>query len=47
MAESAQDNPDNPAAAFGANEWLVEEMYERWQADPNSVDAAWLEFFKT
>ncbi len=47
MAESAQDNPVNPAAAFGANEWLVEEMYERWQSDPNSVDPAWLEFFKT
>ncbi|HSV37334.1 MAG TPA: multifunctional oxoglutarate decarboxylase/oxoglutarate dehydrogenase thiamine pyrophosphate-binding subunit/dihydrolipoyllysine-residue succinyltransferase subunit [Nocardioidaceae bacterium] len=47
MAESAQGNPVNPAAAFGANEWLVEEMYERWQSDPTSVDSAWLEFFKT
>jgi 2-oxoglutarate decarboxylase len=47
VAESAQDNPVNPAAAFGANEWLVEEMYERWQVDPSSVDQAWWEFFKT
>jgi 2-oxoglutarate decarboxylase len=47
VAESAKDNPVNPAAAFGANEWLVEEMYERWQADPGSVAPAWLEFFKT
>ncbi len=30
---------------FGANEWLVEEMYERYLANPNSVDAAWHDFF--
>ena len=32
-------------ADFGANEWLVEDMYERYQVDPNSVDAAWHDFF--
>ena len=26
---------------FGANEWLVEQMFEQWQADPASVDPAW------
>ncbi len=30
---------------FGANEWLVEEMYDRYQADPASVDPAWHDFF--
>jgi 2-oxoglutarate decarboxylase len=37
----------NPVAGtdFGANEWLVEEMYERFLADPKSVDAAWHDFF--
>ncbi|HEV2886005.1 MAG TPA: hypothetical protein VGX49_03775, partial [Jatrophihabitans sp.] len=30
---------------FGANEWLVEEMYERYLADPAAVDAAWHDFF--
>jgi len=30
---------------FGPNEWLVEEMYEKYLADPSSVDAAWHEFF--
>jgi len=30
---------------FGANEWLVEEMYERYLADPTAVDAAWHDFF--
>ncbi|RNE56817.1 multifunctional oxoglutarate decarboxylase/oxoglutarate dehydrogenase thiamine pyrophosphate-binding subunit/dihydrolipoyllysine-residue succinyltransferase subunit [Cryobacterium tepidiphilum] len=26
---------------FGANEWLVDEMYERYLVDKNSVDKAW------
>lgn len=26
---------------FGANEWLVEELYEQFKADKNSVDKAW------
>jgi 2-oxoglutarate dehydrogenase E1 component len=30
---------------FGANEWLVEEMYERYLSDPSSVDEAWHDFF--
>ncbi|THG35680.1 multifunctional oxoglutarate decarboxylase/oxoglutarate dehydrogenase thiamine pyrophosphate-binding subunit/dihydrolipoyllysine-residue succinyltransferase subunit [Glaciibacter flavus] len=35
-------NSDETAAAeFGANEWLVEEMYEQYVADKNSVDPAW------
>ena len=33
------------ATNFGANEWLVEEMYERYLADPDAVDAAWHDFF--
>ncbi|NUV57835.1 hypothetical protein G6W51_33975, partial [Streptomyces coelicolor] len=28
----------NPAAAFGANEWLVDEIYQQYLQDPNSVD---------
>jgi hypothetical protein len=32
---------------FGANEWLVDEMYERFQQDPSSVEPSWIEFFKT
>jgi multifunctional 2-oxoglutarate metabolism enzyme len=47
VAESSQDNPlDNHLSAFGANEWLVDEMYEQYQQDPNSVDKAWWDFFK-
>ncbi|MFE5672490.1 multifunctional oxoglutarate decarboxylase/oxoglutarate dehydrogenase thiamine pyrophosphate-binding subunit/dihydrolipoyllysine-residue succinyltransferase subunit [Agromyces sp. NPDC056523] len=29
------------SAEFGANEWLVDEMYERFLADPQSVDETW------
>jgi 2-oxoglutarate decarboxylase len=32
-------------AGFGTNEWLVEEMYQQFLADPESVDQAWHEFF--
>ena len=35
-----------PAAAFGANSWLVEEMYEQFRADPSSVGENWREFFE-
>src|SRR5215469_6175525 len=35
-----------PAGAdFGANEWLVDELYQRYLADPGSVDRAWWSFF--
>ncbi len=30
---------------FGPNEWLVDELYQQYLADKNSVDAAWWEFF--
>ncbi|ONI84339.1 alpha-ketoglutarate decarboxylase [Actinosynnema sp. ALI-1.44] len=35
----------SPASQFGPNEWLVEEMYEQFLADPTSVDPAWHDFF--
>ncbi|MGI9029918.1 MAG: 2-oxoglutarate dehydrogenase E1 subunit family protein, partial [Ilumatobacteraceae bacterium] len=31
--------------AFGTNSWLVEEMYEQFRDDPQSVGEAWREFF--
>ncbi|MSZ61205.1 MAG: multifunctional oxoglutarate decarboxylase/oxoglutarate dehydrogenase thiamine pyrophosphate-binding subunit/dihydrolipoyllysine-residue succinyltransferase subunit, partial [Actinobacteria bacterium] len=40
MADIADRTQD-----FGANSWLVEEMYEQFRADPNSVSEAWREFF--
>jgi len=32
----------NSQADFGANEWLVAEMYAQWQENPDSVDKSWL-----
>ena len=53
MAESSKgaspvdsEADDNPLAAFGANEWLVDEMYEQYQRDPDSVDKVWWDFFE-
>ncbi|MUH50522.1 MAG: multifunctional oxoglutarate decarboxylase/oxoglutarate dehydrogenase thiamine pyrophosphate-binding subunit/dihydrolipoyllysine-residue succinyltransferase subunit [Actinobacteria bacterium] len=31
--------------SFGANSWLVDEMYEQYRADPQAVGEAWREFF--
>ncbi len=45
MAESSQSSPVEPSS-FGANEWLVDEMFERYQQDPSSVDKAWWAFFE-
>jgi len=39
VSQSGQD--------FGANDWLVEEMYERYQADPASVPAEWVTHFQS
>ncbi|WP_225846318.1 multifunctional oxoglutarate decarboxylase/oxoglutarate dehydrogenase thiamine pyrophosphate-binding subunit/dihydrolipoyllysine-residue succinyltransferase subunit [Streptomyces sp. HPF1205] len=36
---------DGPAAGFGPNEWLVDEIYQQYLQDPNSVDRAWWDFF--
>ena len=33
------------AQTFGPNDWLVEEMYDRYRSDPNSVSKNWQEFF--
>ena len=40
-----QTSQENPLAGFGPNEWIVEEMYQRYLADPSSVDSAWHDFF--
>ncbi|WP_174524612.1 multifunctional oxoglutarate decarboxylase/oxoglutarate dehydrogenase thiamine pyrophosphate-binding subunit/dihydrolipoyllysine-residue succinyltransferase subunit [Nocardioides jensenii] len=43
MAESSQNNPQ---IDFGANEWLVDEMFEQYQKDPASVGPEWTAYFK-
>ncbi|MFM8329041.1 MAG: 2-oxoglutarate dehydrogenase E1 subunit family protein, partial [Actinomycetales bacterium] len=38
--------PDNKfGGSFGPNEWLVDEMYEQYLQDPNSIDENWRTFF--
>ena len=43
MAETSQE-PSTPD--FGTNQWLVEEMYDRYQEDPSSLDDSWVTFFE-
>lgn len=38
--------PTQVTSRFGPNEWLVDEIYEQFQRDKNSVDPAWWEFFE-
>jgi len=41
-----ESGPGGPAGTdFGPNQWLVDELYQRYQADPSSVDRAWWNFF--
>lgn len=42
---SQSTGQDSSTPDFGANEWLVEEMKERFDADPSSVDPAWAKYF--
>jgi 2-oxoglutarate dehydrogenase E1 component len=44
-AESADPTAAPASADFGPNEWLVDELYQRYLADPSSVDKAWWSFF--
>ncbi|MFK5633253.1 MULTISPECIES: multifunctional oxoglutarate decarboxylase/oxoglutarate dehydrogenase thiamine pyrophosphate-binding subunit/dihydrolipoyllysine-residue succinyltransferase subunit [unclassified Ornithinimicrobium] len=39
-------NSDSTLADFGANEWLAEEMKERFDEDPGSVEPAWRTYFE-
>ncbi|MBW0117740.1 2-oxoglutarate dehydrogenase E1 subunit family protein, partial [Pseudonocardia abyssalis] len=39
----SSSSTSNPASDFGPNEWLVEEMYQRFLDDPATVDPAWHE----
>ncbi len=46
MPQSSGSKSTEPSTSdFGANSWLVEEMRERFDADPASLDREWREFF--
>ena len=47
---STSETTDQPElssrlAAFGPNEWLVDEIYQQYLTDKSSVDPAWWDFF--
>ena len=37
--------PDDTHNGFGPNQWLVDELYEQYLKDKNSVDQAWWNYF--
>ena len=41
----SSSSASSQAGQFGPNEWLVEEMYQRFLDDPTAVDPAWHDFF--
>ncbi len=43
MSGEAKPNPAN--TGFGPNEWLVDEIYQQYLSNKNSVDPSWWEFF--
>ena len=36
---------NQPTDEFGANDWLIDEMYQAYREDPDSVDPRWQQFF--
>ena len=44
--DHAPTGPGDRLSKFGPNEWLVDELFEQYQADRTSVDPAWWEFFE-
>ena len=43
---SQKAEPDAVRAAFGANQWLVDELYDQYLTDKDAVDPAWWDFFE-
>jgi multifunctional 2-oxoglutarate metabolism enzyme len=46
MSDDPASTTSNQASSFGANAWLVDEMYEQYRKDPDSVSGSWREFFQ-
>ena len=43
MSGDSKPNPSD--TGFGPNEWLVDEIYQQYLNNKNSVDPSWWEFF--
>ena len=47
MASSTGQVNSTNELDFGANDWLIDDMREQFQKDPDSVGPAWARFFRT
>ncbi len=47
MPQSPGQQSTDTSSEFGANEWLVEEMLEQYERDPNSVGPEWVRYFQS
>src|SRR5215469_15062046 len=45
FSHASAPSGQGPNTDFGPNEWLVDELYQRYLNDPGSVDRAWWNFF--
>ena len=46
MPQSSGPQSESQSPDFGANEWLVDEMFEQYQKDPDSVAPEWKKYFQ-
>jgi 2-oxoglutarate decarboxylase len=46
MSTSSGSRVSASSDSFGPNAWLVDDMYEQYRQDPNSVSESWREFFE-
>ncbi len=47
MSANTESAPASGSSTdFGANEWLVDELYQQYLKDPSQVDPAWAEYFE-
>ncbi|MDO5700704.1 MAG: multifunctional oxoglutarate decarboxylase/oxoglutarate dehydrogenase thiamine pyrophosphate-binding subunit/dihydrolipoyllysine-residue succinyltransferase subunit [Bowdeniella nasicola] len=42
---STDEHSADPTVDFGANEWLIDELYDSYRRDPSSVQESWRTFF--
>jgi len=47
VPQSPGQQSHDTSSEFGANEWLVEEMLEQYERDPNSVAPEWVRYFQS
>ena len=46
LSTTESSDEQRGSAAFGPNAWLVDDMYDQYREDPQSVSESWREFFQ-